>query len=823
VLPIHEALPELLSTLRNHSRAVLEAPPGAGKTTEVPLALLREPWAADKKIIMLEPRRIAARSAATFMAKKLGEDVAQTVGYRIRFDSQVGPKTRLEVVTEGVLTRMVQDDPRLSGVACVIFDEFHERHLHADLALALCLEAQGALCPDLKLLVMSATLDGERLSQFLDAPRVRSEGKSFPVQVQYLLANREEALEFHVARGIRSGLQQCEGDVLVFLPGKREIERCAKVLSDLPAHIEIHALHGELAIEAQTAAIAPAANGMRKVVLATNVAESSLTLPGVRVVVDSGLARAPIFDANTGFATLKDIHISAASATQRAGRAGRVAEGIAIRLWADSKRLELQSKAEILSADLTPLALELAAWGNASDLQFLDPPPAGVLAGSRDLLRSLGALDEREQLTALGKRMLNLGTHPRLANMMLRANTAQLGVVCDLVALMEARDPLLREERFREDWQARYNALIAYRERRAHGADSGALNRIDFAAKQWRQRLRVRREDEKATASHTLLGDLLLHAFPDRVAKSRQDASGLRYGLANGRGGEIKAESPLRGERWLIISELDGVNADARIRRAAPFDSALLQQHYRERIHSRTEQSFDSHDQAVKAQALEYFDQLQLSAKSVAVSNAEGALCQGIRSLGLRVLPISENLAQWRARVQFLVRALPDQNLPDFSDEALLAELEDWLAPYLSGKSRVAHLNSGDISEALLQRLSYAQQNFIEANAPKSLLVPSGMTRGIDYTETGPVLAVKLQELFGLADTPRVAMNRVPVTLHLLSPGGKPVQVTQDLKNFWNSTYAEVKKEMKGRYPKHPWPDDPWNAVATHRAKPRGT
>jgi ATP-dependent helicase HrpB len=820
-LPIDDALPELLAALVARNRVVLEAPPGAGKTTVVPLALLTQPWLAGKKILMLEPRRIAARSAALFMAAQLNEAIAQTVGYRIRFENQVSKATRVEVITEGILTRLLQADPALEDVGIVIFDEFHERHLHSDLALALCLDAQTQLREDLRILVMSATLDGARLSESLSALRVSSEGRAYKVDIQYLPPPREESLEITVTRGVRAALEKISGDVLVFLPGRREIERTASVLSDLPADIQIHALHGELSIDAQAAALRAAPIGQRKVVLATNVAESSVTLPGVRAVVDSGLAREPKFNPNSGFSTLTEVWISQASATQRAGRAGRVAAGLAIRLWSESKRLELHTRPEIVRADLAPLALELAAWGSA-ELQFIDAPPQATLAQARQLLQQLGLLDSHQTITALGKRCMHFGAHPRLANMLARASGTDVALACDLIALLESRDVFKGAERFRDDWQARWQALQAYRNRVAHHGDHKALAAIDQAAKQWAKRAQVK-EIPRDVSAHAL-GDVLLHAYPDRVAKVRAD-SPLRYGLSNGRGGEIASDSSLRGEPWLVVSELDGLGADARIRRAAPFDEDLLEKHYAERWRKELEQKFDTQDGAVKAREIVRFDQLILSEKVCPPKDAAAALCSGIQSLGLNSLPWTDNLRQWLKRVQSLRAWLPAEHaFPDLSDTNLLASLEDWLGPFLEGKSRLSHIQSDLLGNALTSLLSFADQQLLDAQAPKCLTVPSGMTRQLDYDDpSGPVLAVKLQELFGMAQTPRVALGRVPVVLHLLSPGGKPVQVTKDLKNFWDSTYAEVKKEMKGRYPRHPWPDDPWNATATHRAKPRGT
>jgi ATP-dependent helicase HrpB len=820
-LPIYDALPELLQAMRAHTRVVLEAPPGAGKTTVVPLALLDQDWLAGKAILLLEPRRIAARSAANYMAKSLGEAAGETVGYRIRFENKISKATRIEVITEGILTRLIQDDPMLEKIGCIIFDEFHERHLHSDLALALALDVQSGLRDDLRILVMSATLDGERLSDWLAAVRVRSEGRAYPVDIQYAPAPREEPIEVTLGRAIRPAIAAHPGDVLVFLPGRGEIDRCAKSLANLPTDCEVHALHGELSVDAQAQAMRPADPGLRKIVLATNVAESSVTLPGVRIVIDSGLAREPEFDPNTGFSTLQLVQISKASATQRAGRAGRVAPGLAIRLWSESKRMELQTRAEILKADLAPLALDLAAWGSSA-LQFLDPPPPATLNQARELLQGLGAIDSAWQITANGKRMLQTGAHPRLANLLTHAKTpSERALACDLLALMEARDPFKGSERFREDWLSRWQALDAFRQHRPHGADSRALAAIDQTAKQWRRRLQV---DGHATVAHsTSIGNLLLHAFTDRVAKRRADGL-TRYAMSSGRGGELSNDSPLRGEPWLIASEIDGLGADARIRRAAPFDPDLLQQHYAEWFFVGTEQKFDVEDRAVKARKVERFDALVLSEKQEAVKDAALELAHGVAQLGLAVLPWSEGLQQWRMRAMQVRAWMPELAIADLSDDALTASITQWLTPFLQGKSRLTHIQNDDLREALRALLDRSQLQAIETHAPKSITVPSGMTRDIEYQADGPpILAVKLQELFGLAQTPRIAGGRVALMLHLLSPGGKPVQVTQDLKNFWDQTYAEVKKEMKGRYPKHPWPDDPWNAPATHRAKPRGT
>ena len=865
--PISELLPEIRASLSRHPRLVLEAPPGAGKTTQVPLALLDADWLQGQTIVMLEPRRVAARAAAGFMAKQLGEAVGETVGYRIRFENKVGANTRIIVVTEGILTRMLQDDPMLEGVGAILFDEFHERHLAGDLGLALALDVQSELREDLRIVAMSATLDGERLASFLDAPRLSSAGRSFPVDIAHFPARREEALEHQAKRAIEQALATHPGDVLVFLPGQREITRLETALAGMqpmsgagelrqarhgarapesgqdaptegtaiPPHraaavegIEILALHGELPIEQQTRVLQPAADGRRRVVLATNVAESSVTLPGVRVVIDSGLAREPRFDPNSGFARLDVVSISQASADQRAGRAGRVADGFAYRLWPQSQRLEPQRRPEIAQVELASLALELAAWGSDA-LRFVDAPPSGAMAAARDLLQRLDALDAKHAITANGRHMLALGTHPRLAAMLLASNEpTRIALACDLAALVEARDPLRsRSDALAERWQA----LVAFRHGRV-GADANrsALAAIDAASKQWRRRLHCDAPPPANAPAHAL-GDLLAHAFPDRIAKQHpQDPK--RYQLANGRMAKLFDDSVVHGEPWVVASELRFEARDALLLRAAPVDELYLRQAFATHFREGDEVRWDATRRALASERIARFEGIMLSSKPagrVDPALAARALTDAVRDLGLSVLPWSESLLQWRVRVQCLRAWMPELGLPDLSDAALLASLDDWLKPAFAGKTRLDALDEASLADALKSGVDWNLRQRIDQFAPTRILVPSGMERGIEYLlddhgePASPVLAVKLQELFGLADTPRVAEGRVPVLLHLLSPGGKPLQVTSDLRNFWNSTYAEVKKEMKGRYPKHPWPDDPWNATATHRAKPRGT
>lgn len=834
--PIDDLLPRIRDSLAAHPRLVLEAPPGAGKTTQVPPALLDAPWLGGRKIVMLEPRRVAARAAAQFMAKQRAEDVGGTVGYRIRFENKVSSATRIEVVTEGILTRMIQDDPTLDGVGALLFDEFHERHLAADLGLALALDVQASLREDLRIVVMSATLDGERLATFLDAPRLSSAGRSYPVTVSHFPARREEALEHQVKRALEHVITQHPGDVLVFLPGQREIARTEAALasSEVAREADVLQLHGELPVEQQSRVLQPDPAGHRRVVLATNVAESSVTLPGVRVVIDSGLAREPRYDPNSGFARLDLVNIAQASADQRAGRAGRVADGFAYRLWPESQRLEAQRRPEIAQVELAGLALELAAWGDA-DLRFVDPPPPGALAAARELLQRLGALEGRA-ITALGRRMLALGTHPRLAAMLLApSDDDEHALACDLAALLEARDPL----RSRSDaLAARWQALAAFRHGRV-GTDASrsALVALDQAAKQWRRRLRLDRAPPGDIPAH-VIGDVLLHAYPDRIAK-QHPSDPHRYQLANGRSAKLFDDSTLYGEPWIVISELRDEARDARVLRAAPLDESRLQRDFPQRFTREERVVWDANTRGIAAMRETRFDRIVLDSRPLAKPDPAryaDALVDAVRQLGLGALPWTESLQQWRARVRCLRAWMPElaDTLPDLSDTDLLESLDEWLKPALSGKTRLDALDEQALGEALKSAVDWPTRQKIDALVPTRIIVPSGMERRIGYGfdttanegEGGPeapVLAVKLQELFGLADTPRIADGRVPLTLHLLSPGGKPLQITRDLRSFWDRTYPEVKKEMKGRYPKHPWPDDPWSATATHRAKPRGT
>jgi len=828
-LPIRELLPQIAAALTLGNRLIIEAAPGAGKTTVVPLALLDAPW-RNGRIVMLEPRRVAARAAAARMAQTLGEKVGAQVGYRVRNDVQVGPHTQIEVLTEAILTRIVQDDPALDGIAVLIFDEFHERNLHADLGLALALDVQANLRPDLRLVVMSATLDGERLATHLDCARLTSAGRAYPVEIEYQAPRANEDLRNQARRALTRALDAASGDVLIFLPGKAEIAALQRALTSTnDARIsEVLVLHGELELAEQAKVLAEPPLGARRVILATNLAESSLTLPGVGAVIDAGLAREPRFDPISGFSRLETVRVSQASATQRAGRAGRLGPGLAIRLWPQSLRLAVGVLPEIAQVELSPLALELALWGD-DDLRWVEPPPPGPLAQARDRLRDFAAIDAHGRITDHGRAMARLGLAPRLAHMLLRAPAALKALAVDLAVLLDARDPLRGEARFDDDLAPRVRALAGWRrDRRAPvDADRGALQALARDADALARRMGIRRVAVEPAPDPYAIGELLALAFPDRIARA-DPADPLRYQLANGRGARLDPRgSSLRGQPWLAISELRPHTGDAQIQRAAALDEAHLRARCAERFESLRTLRFDLEQRAVECEVLERFGELVLSRTRLpAPRDAASAtvFLDGISRLGLDALPWTEPLRQWRARVTCLAQWLPEAGMPDLSDRALLTTLDQWLAPFVAGLTRLDAISPALLGEALAAMLDHRQRQLLDLQAPASWVVPSGNARRLDYApDRPPVLAVKLQELFGLADTPRIAQGRVPVTLHLLSPAGRPLQVTQDLKGFWERTYAEVRKELKGRYPKHPWPDDPWSATPTARAKPRGT
>ena len=832
-LPIDSILDRIRAALAGASGLVLQAPPGAGKTTRVPLALLEAEWLAGRRIVMLEPRRLAARAAAARMAASLGQQPGETVGWRIRFDSRVGPDTRIEVVTEGILGRMLQDDPSLSGVGLVIFDEFHERSLHADLGLALALEASQGLRDDLKLLVMSATLDGEPVARLMGGmPVITSEGRAFPVTTRFLARPEPRRFADEVTAAVARALDEEVGDVLVFLPGAGEIRRVETLLADHPAArgVLVAPLYGDLGQEAQDQAIRPAPAGRRKVVLATAIAETSLTIDGVRVVVDGGQMRVARFDPGSGMTRLVTLPASRASADQRRGRAGRQGPGVCYRLWSEAEDRALQpwTLPEILGADLAPLALDLAQWGvsDAAGLAWLDPPPAAHLAQARDLLRELGALDGDARITGHGRAMARLPMHPRLAHMALKAKALGLaGLACDLAALLEERDVLRAGRGCRDgDIRLRVEALRTGEGFDPHhglSLDRGALARVRQSAKEWRRRLGLK-AGEQPGSSHDA-GLLLAFAYPDRIARRRPGAA-PRYAMTGGRGAVFADPEPLAAEEWLALAELDGDRREARIFLAAPLDRAVIEEHFADRIETVSLCEWDGREELVRARRQRRLWGLVLEDRPLGDADPAAlaaAMAAGIRAMGLACLPWTADLDKLRRRVDFLAALEPDSGWPDLSDQALSDGLEQWLAPFLTGIIRRSHLSRLDLAAALGGLLSWEQRRRLDDLAPTHVEVPSGSRVAIDYAGEMPVLAVRLQEMFGCADTPRIAQGRVALLLHLLSPARRPVQVTRDLASFWANAYRQVKADLKGQYPKHWWPDDPMQAEPTARIKPR--
>jgi ATP-dependent helicase HrpB len=921
-LPIDEALPALTGALAANHSVVLQAPPGAGKSTVVPLALLEQPWMRSKRLLMLEPRRLAARAVAHRMAQTLQQSVGATVGYRMRMDTRVSRDTRIEVVTEGVLTRMLQTDPSLDGVAAVIFDEFHERSLQADLGLALTIDARNNLTPDLKLLVMSATLDGEAVAKLLDdAPIVTAPGRMFPVESRFVgkgapllppasfVPGQQETPEGLVARTVARALHEEQGDVLVFLPGAREIRRVQSLLesSGLDSSVRVLPLFGELSGDDQEAALRPAAHGIRKVVLATNIAETSLTIQGVRIIVDSGLVRRSVFDPATGMSRLETQRISRASAEQRQGRAGRVEPGVCYRIWSEGAQRSLApfTLPEIVEADLAPLALELASWGarDASELRWLDTPPAAMLASARDLLVRLGALDAKGRITQHGRQMARLSLHPRLAHMLLRS-IRSLPLACDLAALLSERD-LLRAGGGSRDADIRSRLELLRGEGFAQGVDRVGLQRARRAAKDLVQQVRsVVADDPRPAANPTnrisdraadaptnaaagvpmiAAGTLLAFAYPDRIARRRPGTDGARYTLANGRGAHFAEVQNLAKQEFIVAVDLDDRERDARILLAAPLTRDEIEEYLSDRLSRGESVEWNSREQAVLARRFVRLDAITLEEKplqEVPVDAARLAMLEGIRELGIDALPWTRDARDLQARMEFVRRleeadraraarpvvaagtgpayaaalnapshvasgaasvgasdtpseattgsagttppAPDDNSWPAVSDEALAATTGVWLAPWLDGITRRDHLARLSLSEILRALLAWEKQRELDQLAPTHLQVPSGSNIRIDYQdESAPAVSVRLQEVFGLDATPRIGGGRVPITFKLLSPAQRPVQVTRDLASFWRGSYAEVRKDMRGRYPKHYWPENPLEAEATRSVRRR--
>jgi ATP-dependent helicase HrpB len=816
-LPIDAVLDELSRTLASRNTAVLVAPPGAGKTTRVPLALLDEPWTSGKKIIVLEPRRIAARASAERMAKTLGERAGETVGYRVRFGSKVSRATRIEVVTEGIFSRQILDDPELNGIAAVLFDEFHERSLDADLGLALARDAQTGLREDLRILVMSATLDGARIARLLgDAPVVESEGRAFPVETRYPGRKVDVPLERQMADAIAAALRADPGSVLAFLPGAAEIRRTENFLKERvhDASIEIVPLFGALDAAVQDRAIAPAPKGTRKVVLATSIAETSLTIEGVRIVVDSGMARLPRYEPDIGLTRLETVRASRAAVDQRRGRAGRTEPGICYRLWDEPQTASLAAytQPEILSADLSTLVLDLAQWGVAdpASLAFLDPPPAPALKEARSLLNELGALDADGRITAEGKSLRALALPPRLARMIVDSNRFGSGEEAAEIAAVLTERGLGGDS---ADLDARLDQFRRDRSQRA----SSARN----LAQRWAQQ--VASAEKPNGAGDLSTGVMLAFAFPDRVARNRGNGS---FVLANGRGAAVEQTSSLARAPYIAVGELTGTAASGRILLAAPITQDEIEHYFADQIENAEEITFDRGAMALRARRKRTLHAVTLSEAPMSLSpSAETAkiFADGLITAGLDKLPWSKALKQWRDRVMFLRKA-EGESWPDLSDAALAATSDHWLAPVLHDKTSLKEFSAGDLSDAVMNLLPWDLRTRLDREAPTHFEAPTGTMLAIDYeAEQGPTIAVRLQELFGLNTHPSIAKGAVPLVLELLSPAQRPVQVTRDLPGFWRGSYAAVRSDLRGRYPRHPWPEDPANAMPTRRVKPRGT
>jgi ATP-dependent helicase HrpB len=820
MLPITQILPELLQTLERQTTLLLQAPPGAGKTTRVPLALLDAPWRQGRKILMLEPRRLAARSAARYMALQRQEQPGQTVGYRTRLDTRVGSGTLIEVVTEGILTRMIQTDPALEDYAAVIFDEFHERSLQADLGLALVRESRQALRDDLRVIVMSATLDTAPVARLLgDVPVLTSEGRAYPVEPRYRPLSRNGRMEDQVVAVIQEALADQTGSLLVFLPGAGEIRRVQQQLQGrLNPDVLLAPLFGNLKNDEQDRAIAPAPAGYRKVVLATAIAESSLTIEGIRVVIDSGQQRRAVFDPNSGMTRLVTGRVSRASAEQRQGRAGRIEPGVCYRLWSESDQFGLAefTPPEIREADLAPLVLELAQWGARSpeQLDWIDPPPRAHWQQAVELLQWLDMLDAGGAITEHGKAARELGVHPRLAHMILRGRDLGQGyLAAELAALLEERD--LAGRSAGADMHERVRILRG--NARGHGVDPARLKSIARSV----SRLAAESGPGKTPPSDDDIGRLLALAYPDRIAR-RRPGDAPRYQLSNGRGATLRDHDPLGRYSWLATAELDGKAREATIYLAAPVDPALLEQDLAGHIQEQDEATWDDARGTVVARRVRRLGHLILDEKALPAPSPEllqQGLLDAVRRKGIQSLPWTPACEQWLARVRLLSRCFPE-DWPDLSEHWLRDNLEIWLGPFLAGLGRWRDLERLDLHQALGSLLDYRQQQALDELAPARVTIPAGQAVTLDYAaENGPVLAAKLQALFGWTETPTVAAGRVPVVIHLLSPARRPLAVTADLASFWQNAYLQVRKDMRGRYPKHPWPENPLTAVASERTK----
>ena len=816
--PVLEILPALKEQLSEKNIVILQAPPGAGKSTVLPLELLNEPWLDGKKMIMLEPRRLAARSVANRMATLNNENVGETIGYRIRFETKVTSRTRIEVVTEGILTRMIQNDNTLEGVGLIIFDEFHERSLQADLALALSLQLQKILRDDLRILIMSATLDGALLSSLLgNAPVISTSGKQFPVKHHYYNFDPEARIHVRMARAIRKALTENTGDILAFLPGAGEISRTQTLLETENIGAAIYALYGDLPMKRQQEAILPLPDGRRKVVLATSIAETSLTIEGITVVIDCGYSRVPRFDPRSGLTRLETIRVTKDAADQRSGRAGRLGPGVCYRLWSEGSNasLVLHRSPEILDADLAPLMLELSQWGisDVRELTWITPPPAGAVSQAKELLQQLDAVDNG-RITDRGNKMLQLPTHPRIAHMLL--SSASVGIATDIAALLEEKDPLAREAG--ADLTLRLEVLRKWRGGEKVNAEKNSLERIERLAESWRRTFKI--DVNNSLVADTEVGKLLAAAYPERIARQTQRNS-ERYKLANGRVVKLPPHDPLMSEPWLSVAHLDaGGQGEGKIFLAAPLNEEDLHT----LAHQQETVRWDAERGMVVGVMEKRIGNVVLETKPLSVIPAErriNVLCEAVRAEGLKVIGWSEADNQWQARVMSLRGWRPDEGWPDVSEGHLLNTLEEWLSPYLLQANKRTDLQRLNVSSMLTGLLPWNLASQLDTLAPSKLEVPSGSMISLQYGLQGepPVMEVRLQEVFGLLETPSVNEGKTQVILHLLSPGYKPVQITRDLKSFWQTAYHEVRKELRIRYRKHSWPEDPWTAKAVRGVK----
>ena len=821
VLPIIEIIPDLKKGLAEHNTLILQAAPGAGKSTYLPLQLLNEPWLAGKKIILLEPRRLAAKTVASRLAFQLNEEVGETVGYKIRFENKISKSTRLEILTEGILTRMLQEDGALENIGLVIFDEFHERSLHADLALALTREIQTILRPDLRILIMSATIDGEKLSSVLNnAPIITSKGRQHPIKFNYEGADEKIPLHLQMARVIKKAMNENSGDILAFFPGSGEIARTAEILEREKINAKIFPLFGDMPIHLQQEAILPAKNGERKIVLATSLAETSLTIEGVNIVVDCGFSRVPKFDTRSGLTRLETIRVTKDSADQRAGRAGRLGPGICYRLWTEgfNHHLVPHRSAEILDADLASLVLELSNWGTEkiNSLTWLSTPPAGTVMQAKELLVQLGAL-EKNKISIRGKEMLRLPTHPRIAHLLIEGRKSkQRSLACDIAALLEERDPLPKEAG--ADLVLRIEVLRKFRRKEFVNADKKRLERIERIAQQWRKLIGT--EIENSNPNHEEVGKLIAAAYPERIGKMETQG---RFRLANGRMAKLEDGDSLINEKWLAISNLDGgTSKDGKIYIAAPLNPKDISYLASEK---KTIEWDDKKGELI-AKIEKRVGEIILESKAIKnISDEEKIeiLIDAVRKNGMELLDWKEEVTDWLARIECAKKWNESGNWPTVNREYLLSNAMEWLAPYLSQVKRKEDFKKLDLLTILSSTLSYEQQHRLEKLVPEKIIVPSGSFIRIQYNADGnfPVLAVRLQELFGMLETPTVCDGKIKLMMHLLSPAYRPVQVTQDLMSFWQNTYPEVRKELRMRYPRHSWPEDPFTAIAIRGAKKR--